>query len=213
VRGESHGPDGPNASIEGLVNGELLDWTLTGPFVKFASGNPPSKTYRGEATVNTDQLSGSASGQWCPCTVFLRQHRRHQREEAVSTGQRRPAPRETAVKVPGMITIIRRRAAVSMLVSAVFTACATTTPSAPDTEKQKTVRSDLEQCAAGPKAHSLTVGPEGNYSFKVQGTPNADTVLACMASKGYSGVRVDDSLDHGPQAVIRSGGEGQSSGN
>jgi hypothetical protein len=112
------------------------------------------------------------------------------------------------VKVPGMFTIIRRRAAESMLVGVVFTACATTAPSAPDTEKQKTVRSDLEQCAAAPKAHSLTVSPDGSYSFKVQGTRNADTVLACMASKGHSGVRVDDSRDDGPGPVRRSGGEG-----
>ena len=115
---------------------------------------------------------------------------------------------KAVVKVPGMITIIGRRAAESMLVGAVFTACATTTPSAPDTEKQKTVRSDLEQCAAGSKAHSLTVSPAGGYSFKVQGRPNADTILACMASKGYSAVRVDDSRDDGPPLVIRSGGEG-----
>ena len=107
-----------------------------------------------------------------------------------------------------MSTGQRRPAAVSMLVAAVFTACATTTPSAPDTEKQKTVRSDLEQCAALSKAHSLTVSPDGRYSFKVQGTKNADTVFACMVSKGYSGVRVDDSRDDGPGPVRRSGGEG-----
>jgi len=71
VRGEVHGPSG-TASIEGLVNGELLDWTLTGPFVKFASGTPLTNTYQGEATVNTDQLSGRASGMHCPCTVSLR---------------------------------------------------------------------------------------------------------------------------------------------
>jgi hypothetical protein len=71
VRGEVHGPSG-TASIEGLVNGELLDWTLTGPFVKFASGAPLNNTYRGEATVNTDQLRGRASGVNCPCTVSLR---------------------------------------------------------------------------------------------------------------------------------------------
>ena len=111
-----------------------------------------------------------------------------------------------------MSTGQRRPAVVSMLAAAVFTACATTTPSAPDTEKQRKVRSDLEQCAAGPKAHSLTVSPEGGYSFKVQGTRNADTVLACMASKGYSGVRVDDSRDDGPGPVRRSGGEGNASG-
>jgi hypothetical protein len=72
VRGESHGPDGLNASIEGVVDGELLDWTLTGRFVKFASADSPSKTYRGDATVNTDQLSGRAHGQFCPCTFLLR---------------------------------------------------------------------------------------------------------------------------------------------
>ena len=71
-RGESHGPDGPHASIEGSVNGELLDWTLTGRFVKFASGDAPSKTYRGEATVNGDELSGRSDGVGCPCTVTLR---------------------------------------------------------------------------------------------------------------------------------------------
>ena len=71
VRGEVHGPSG-TASIEGLVNGELVEWTLTGPFVKFGSGTPLTNTYRGEATVNTDQLSSRAHGMYCPCTVSLR---------------------------------------------------------------------------------------------------------------------------------------------
>ena len=73
VRGEVQGPDGHSiASIEGFVNGELLNWTLTGPFVKFAGGSDPSNTYRGEATVNNDELSGRALGPFCPCTVVLR---------------------------------------------------------------------------------------------------------------------------------------------
>src|SRR5262245_19203332 len=71
VRGEVHGPAG-TASIEGLVNGDLVEWTLIGPFVKFGSGTPLTNTYRGEATVNTDQLSSRASGMYCPSTVSLR---------------------------------------------------------------------------------------------------------------------------------------------
>jgi hypothetical protein len=72
VRGESHGPDGPNGSIEGSVNAELLNWTVTGPFVKFVGQRPLAATYRGEATVDIDQLSGRADGFYCPCTVLLR---------------------------------------------------------------------------------------------------------------------------------------------
>jgi hypothetical protein len=87
----------------------------------------------------------------------------------------------------------------------------TTQSTSPDTEKQGKVRSDLGQCntAAGGKAHSIAVSPEGKYSFQVTGTPNADTILACMANKGYSGVRVDNAMDHGGKDMIRSGGEGQ----
>ena len=73
VRGDVQGPDGHSiASVEGFVNGELLNWTLTGPFVKFTSGSDPSNTYRGEATVNNDELSGRALGRYCPYTVVLR---------------------------------------------------------------------------------------------------------------------------------------------
>ena len=104
-------------------------------------------------------------------------------------------------------------AAAPILVAAVLTACATTTPSAPepDTEKQRKARSDLEQCnvAAGNKAHGLTVSPEGNYSFQVTGVSNANAILACMTGKGYSGVRVDNTIDHGGPDLKRSGGEGQ----
>jgi hypothetical protein len=87
----------------------------------------------------------------------------------------------------------------------------TTQSTAPDTEKQGKVRSDLGQCntAAGDKAHSIAVSPEGKYSFQVTGTPYADRILACMASKGYSGVRLDNAMDHGAKEMIRSGGEGQ----
>ena len=107
--------------------------------------------------------------------------------------------------------IMPRRPAVSTLVAAVFTACATTTPSAPDTEKQKKARSDLEQCnvAAGNKAHGLAVSPEGHYSFQVQGRSNANAILACMTGKGYSGARKDNLTDDGPPDVRRSGGEGE----
>jgi hypothetical protein len=99
-------------------------------------------------------------------------------------------------------------AAANLLVAAAFTACATTTP--PETEKQKKARSDLEQCnvAAGNKALGHNVSPEGHYSFRVQGIPTADAILACMTGKGYSGVRVD-SNDDGPRAVRGSGGEGR----
>ena len=117
-----------------------------------------------------------------------------------------------------MVTGRRARsasAAASILIAAVLTACATqsttTGSTAPDTEKQAKVRSDLGQCntAAGGKAHSIAITPEGKYSFQVIGTPNADMILTCMAGKGYSGVRVDNMVDHGGKDLIRSGGEGQ----
>jgi hypothetical protein len=73
VRGEAQGPDGaPLASIEGLVNGEVFSWQLTGPFVLLPGGSASSRSYRGETTVNSDEMSGRADGQFCPCTVLLR---------------------------------------------------------------------------------------------------------------------------------------------
>jgi len=74
VRGEVQGLDGaPLASIEGVVNGEVFRWQLTGPFVRFSSsGNLPSRSYSGETTVNSDEMSGRADGYFCPCTLLLR---------------------------------------------------------------------------------------------------------------------------------------------
>jgi len=73
VRGEVRGTDGaPLGSIEGLVNGELLSWQLTGQFVRLPGGNAPSRSYRGEATITLDEMTGRADGFGCPCTVRLR---------------------------------------------------------------------------------------------------------------------------------------------
>ena len=69
VRGEVQGPDGAVwGSVEGLVNGEAFGWHVTG---KFWSG-APDRSYRGNATVNSDELSGRADGFGCPCTFILR---------------------------------------------------------------------------------------------------------------------------------------------
>ena len=114
-----------------------------------------------------------------------------------------------------LITLHGRRTskAVFLLIAAVFTACATAKPDAPDTARQGKVRSDLEQCnaAGGGRAHSITATPEGKYSFQVTGKGNANTILACMTGKGYSGQRVDNTQDHGAADMIRSGGEGAAS--
>jgi hypothetical protein len=77
------------------------------------------------------------------------------------------------------------------------------------------VRVDLEQCngAVGGRAYSIAVTPDGKYSFEVVGLTSADTILACMAGKGYSGTRVDNAMDHGGRDVRRSGGEGRLRGN
>src|SRR5262249_17803934 len=73
VRGEVQGPDGaPVGSVEGLVNGEVFSWQLNGHLMRLTWGNPPSRSYRGEATVNSDEFSGRADGLACPCTFILR---------------------------------------------------------------------------------------------------------------------------------------------
>jgi hypothetical protein len=73
VKGEVQGPDGgPVGSIEGTVNGEVFSWRLTGPFIRLPNGAAPTLTYSGEAKVNGDELSGTADGLVCPCSVLLR---------------------------------------------------------------------------------------------------------------------------------------------
>jgi hypothetical protein len=108
-------------------------------------------------------------------------------------------------------------ATVFLLVATIFTACAgVTKPDVPDTETQRKVRTDLERSnvAAGDKVYGSAVTPEGRYSFKVQGQNNAETILTCMASKGYS----SKLLIHEPSGYVdraagrgRFGGEGEPS--
>jgi hypothetical protein len=70
VRGEVQGPDGaPLGSVEGLVNGEVFSWNMTGGFGIRA--NVPGRSYYGEAAVNSDELNGRADGFSCPCTLSL----------------------------------------------------------------------------------------------------------------------------------------------
>jgi hypothetical protein len=71
VRGEVQGVDGaPWGSVEGLVNGEAFNWQVTA--INFTWANAPRRSYSGEGTVNSDELSGRANGQGCPCTFLLR---------------------------------------------------------------------------------------------------------------------------------------------
>jgi hypothetical protein len=73
VRGKVQGPDGAAlASIEGLVNGEVFSWQVTGLFPANPQGTPPNQSYSGEARVTIDELSGRAAGRSCPCTFVLR---------------------------------------------------------------------------------------------------------------------------------------------
>jgi len=72
VSGEVQGPDGaPIGSVEGLVKGEVLTWRATGPLMKLPQGGPSIKSYSGETTVNSDEMSGRADGYYCPCTFVL----------------------------------------------------------------------------------------------------------------------------------------------
>jgi len=64
VRGEALAVDGASVgSIEGLVNGETFSWRLTGPFIAVATlGYTSSRLFRGEGSVNSDEMSGRADG-------------------------------------------------------------------------------------------------------------------------------------------------------
>ena len=102
-----------------------------------------------------------------------------------------------------------------LLVASVFTACAgATKPDVPDTETQRKVRTDLELCS-GNKGYLLAVTPEGKYSFHVHGQKNAETILTCMASKGYSSRLVIlepyGYVDRSNPDRFRVGGEGEPS--
>ena len=71
VSGEVQGPDGTRlGSVEGLVNGEALNWKMTAIKLQWASA--PSSSFRGQAMVNGDELSGRVDGAGCPCTLTLR---------------------------------------------------------------------------------------------------------------------------------------------
>jgi hypothetical protein len=97
-------------------------------------------------------------------------------------------------------------------IASILTACATqSTTTAPDTDRQRKVRGDLEQCnsSTGNRAETMTVNPEGKYSFQVTGVNQANTILQCMTGKGYAGRRLDNPLDHGAADMRRSGGEGE----
>ena len=68
VRGEVQGLDGARlGSVEGLINGEAFNWNVTATKL---TRHPAD--YRGEATVNSDEITGRATGFLCPCTVLLR---------------------------------------------------------------------------------------------------------------------------------------------
>jgi hypothetical protein len=109
----------------------------------------------------------------------------------------------------------RATSAAVLLVACAFTACtgagvSKPAAAAPDTEIQRKVRSDLELCsdAARAQPHPVTITPEGKYSFEVIGLENANRILACMGSKGYSAKRVDRQ-NVGHTNTLRSGGEGE----
>jgi len=73
VKGEVQRLDGTSmGSVEGLINGEVFNWNSTGQFISFRVGN---QSYRGEATINCDEMSGRAEGYVCPCTLLLRRVR------------------------------------------------------------------------------------------------------------------------------------------
>ena len=77
------------------------------------------------------------------------------------------------------------------------------------------MRADLEQCnvASGNKGFGDAVTPGGKYSFLANGQENAETILTCMASKGYSSRLVIREpygyVDRSNPNRFRVGGEGE----
>src|SRR5258705_5015315 len=97
----------------------------------------------------------------------------------------------------------------SLLVASVLTACASAPqPEVPDTEIQRKVRTDIELCgeAARGRPYPVTVTLEGNYSYDVIGLEVANSMVACMRSKGYWAKRADRGMSVGVTTVQRSGG-------
>jgi hypothetical protein len=71
VRGNVQRPDGGSlGAVEGLVNGEVFSWQVTGPLLSRPSGTSLGGSHRGEATVNGDEMSGRADGQGCRAAFF-----------------------------------------------------------------------------------------------------------------------------------------------
>src|SRR5262249_13010003 len=68
VRGGVQGADGRSiGSIEGLVNGEVFSWRLTGPFIPLNTmGYTSSRSYDGETPVVNDEMNGRVDGPGCP---------------------------------------------------------------------------------------------------------------------------------------------------
>jgi len=72
VRGEVQGADGTPIPFEAVLNGEMFRWELNGPLIRNSRSGVQSGWYRGEATVNGDEMTGRADGYFCPCTFLLR---------------------------------------------------------------------------------------------------------------------------------------------
>ena len=72
VRGDAQGLDGARlGTVEGLVNGEMFSWQLTGALTP--GRDSPASVYRGVFTIdNSDELSDRADGPGCPCPFVLR---------------------------------------------------------------------------------------------------------------------------------------------
>ena len=110
-----------------------------------------------------------------------------------------------------MATALGWRTATHTLIIGLSALACATTQDAADREVQGRVRADLTECnaAAGGPAYSIIVTPTGRYSFRATGVKNAQRVVDCMKTKGYTGDRVERTTEHGSSLELRpSGGEG-----